>query len=53
MNFKDCIEFANANRTCFLAMVDGNQPRVRAFGMWFADDKGFYFQTESIKAVYT
>lgn len=52
MNFKECIEFANANRICFFATADGNQPRVRAFEMWFADDKGFYFQTESVKAIY-
>ena len=52
MNFKECIEFANANRICFFATADGNQPRVRALGMWFADDKGFYFQTESVKAIY-
>lgn len=52
MNFKECIEFANENRTCFFATAEGNQPRVRALGMWFADDKGFYFQTEAVKALY-
>jgi uncharacterized pyridoxamine 5'-phosphate oxidase family protein len=52
MNFKDCIDFANANRICFLATADGNQPRVRPLGMWSADEKGFIFQTEPIKAVY-
>jgi pyridoxamine 5'-phosphate oxidase len=52
MNFKDCIEFATAIHNCYLATADGNQPHVRVFGLWFADDTGFYFQTESVKAVY-
>ena len=52
MNFKDCIEFANANPICFFATADGNQPRVRPLGMWFADDKGFVYQTETVKAIY-
>jgi pyridoxamine 5'-phosphate oxidase len=52
MNFKDYIEFANANPICFFATADGNQPRVRPLGMWFADAKGFVFQTETVKAIY-
>ena len=51
MDFKDCIKFANENPICYLATVDGDQPRVRAFGMWFADDKGFHFHTGAPKAV--
>ena len=51
MSFQECIEFANENNTCYLATVEGDQPRVRAFALWFADDKGFYFQTESVKAL--
>jgi len=31
--------------------VDGDQPRVRAFGMWFADKDGF-FSTSKAKSVY-
>lgn len=46
MDFKDCINFANENKTCYLATVDGDQPRVRALGMHYADDiairKRFY-----------
>jgi pyridoxamine 5'-phosphate oxidase len=53
MDFKECIDFANAIRTCYIATMDGNQPRVRALGMLFADDRGFYFQIESMKAVCT
>lgn len=52
MDFKDCYEFANANRTCYLATTEGDQPRVRALGMWYADETGFYFQAQTVKAMY-
>ena len=52
MNFQDCIEFANKSHTAYFATVDGDQPRVRPIGLWFADEQGFYFQTESVKAFY-
>ncbi|HUT68131.1 MAG TPA: pyridoxamine 5'-phosphate oxidase family protein [Dehalococcoidales bacterium] len=51
MNFKDCVNFANENKTCYLATVDGDQPRVRALGMWYADETGFYFQAQTVKAM--
>jgi uncharacterized pyridoxamine 5'-phosphate oxidase family protein len=51
MEFKECVEFANENKTCYLATVDGDQPRVRAMGMWYADETGFYFQAQSVKAL--
>ena len=51
MNFQDCVKFANEHPVCYVATVEGDQPRVRALRMWFADDKGFYFQTESTKSV--
>jgi pyridoxamine 5'-phosphate oxidase len=51
MDFKDCVEFANENNTCYLATTEGDQPRVRALGMWFADETGFYFQAQTVKAV--
>jgi pyridoxamine 5'-phosphate oxidase len=49
---KDCADFANANTTCYLATCDGDQPHVRAMGMWFADETGFYFQSQTVKALY-
>ena len=52
MNFQDCVKFANECRVCYIATTEGNQPHVRPLGMWFADDKGFFFQTESVKSVY-
>jgi pyridoxamine 5'-phosphate oxidase len=51
MDFQECVEFANANRICYLATTEGDQPRVRAMGMCFADETGFYFNTESPKAL--
>lgn len=51
MDFKECVDFANQNKTCYLATVEVDQPRVRAMGMHYADETGFYFNTESTKAV--
>ncbi len=51
MNLKDCIKFANENPVCYLATVEGDQPRVRGFLMWFADENGFYFHTGASKRV--
>jgi pyridoxamine 5'-phosphate oxidase len=50
MDFKDCIKFANDYRNCYVATVEGDQPRVRPVGLWYADEKGFYIQTQSVKA---
>ena len=49
MDFKDCIKFANETPVCYLATADGDQPRVRALGFWFADETGFYFQIGAVK----
>jgi len=51
MDLDGCIKFANDNPVCYVATVDGDQPRVRAFGLWFADKTGFYFCTGAPKAV--
>jgi pyridoxamine 5'-phosphate oxidase len=51
MNLQDCIKFATENPVCFVATAEGNQPRVRTFMMWFADENGFYFATLSPKQV--
>lgn len=51
MDFKDYTDFANEAKTCYLATVDGDQPRVRALGMWYADETGFYFQAQTVKAM--
>jgi pyridoxamine 5'-phosphate oxidase len=49
MDIKDCIKFANDNPVCYLATVEGDQPRVRALLFWFADKTGFYFQSGTFK----
>jgi pyridoxamine 5'-phosphate oxidase len=51
MNIQDCIQFTNQNPVCYMATVEGDQPRVRALGFWFADETGFYFQTATIKEI--
>jgi pyridoxamine 5'-phosphate oxidase len=49
MNLQECIKFANDHPVCYIATTDGDQPRVRAVLMWFADENGFYFETLSPK----
>jgi len=49
MRITDCIKFSNENPVCYLATAEGDQPRVRAIGFWFANKTGFYFQTSSFK----
>ncbi len=51
MDFKEYVDFANEAKTCYLATMDGDQPRVRALGMWYADETGFYFQAQTVKAM--
>lgn len=52
MNFTDCVNFANKIKDCAMATVEGDQPKVRMMGLWFADQSGFYFQAWAFKAVY-
>ncbi|BDZ70771.1 pyridoxamine 5'-phosphate oxidase family protein [Methanobacterium petrolearium] len=49
MEFADCVKFANENPVAWLATVDGDQPRVRGMGLWYADETGFYFQAATMK----
>jgi pyridoxamine 5'-phosphate oxidase len=51
MDFQDCIKFATENPVCYLATADGDQPRVRTFLLWYADESGFYFVPMSTKEV--
>ena len=43
MTFKECVDFANGHPLCYVATVEGDQPRVRPLLMWFAAAEGFYF----------
>jgi pyridoxamine 5'-phosphate oxidase len=51
MDFQDCCKFATENPVCYLATADGDQPRVRTFLLWYADESGFYFVPMSVKEV--
>ncbi len=53
MDISDCIKFATENPTCAIATVEGDKPKVRYVRMCFADETGFYFQTESPKAIHS
>ena len=52
MEYKDCAEFAAKCGTVFIATTEGNQPHVRPLALQFADERGFYFQTEPVKNFY-
>ena len=52
MDFNDCIKFANENKACFFATAESKQPRVRGILLWFADQTGFYFNTNAPKSFY-
>ena len=52
MDLQDCITFANENLVASIATIEGDQPRVRLFAMWFADETGFYFHTGAMKSIY-
>jgi uncharacterized pyridoxamine 5'-phosphate oxidase family protein len=51
MDLSDCIRFAIENPVTYIATSDGDQPRVRAFAMWFCDNTGFYYHTGTPKNV--
>ena len=52
MTTPECIKFATEHPVCSLATVDGDQPRVRTFLLWRANENGFYFETFNPKDVY-
>lgn len=52
MNVEKCVEFANKNPISWMASTEGDQPRVRALGMWFADENGYYFQIRASTDMY-
>jgi pyridoxamine 5'-phosphate oxidase len=43
MDIQDCVNFATENPVCYLATADGDQPKVRTWLLWYADESGFYF----------
>jgi uncharacterized pyridoxamine 5'-phosphate oxidase family protein len=48
---EDYIKFANENPISFLATVEGRQPRVRGFQLWYADKSGLYYSSAAGKDV--
>ena len=44
MDLQSCIDFATKQYVAYFATVEGDQPRVRPLGLWFANENGFYFQ---------
>ena len=52
MDLQECVDFATKYPVCSLATVDGDQPRVRTFLLWRANETGFYFETFNPKDVY-
>ena len=36
----------------YIATAEGDQPRVRAFAMWFCDNTGFYYHTGTPKKIF-
>jgi pyridoxamine 5'-phosphate oxidase len=50
MDFQDCIKFATEQHVAYFATEENGQPRVRPIGLWFADEHGLYFQSQTVKA---
>ncbi|TAN62934.1 pyridoxamine 5'-phosphate oxidase [bacterium] len=48
----ECVKFTNENPRCFLATVEGDQPRVRGMHLMFSNEQGFYFTTGNFKGMY-
>ena len=52
MTKDEIYEFINANRTAWMATVEGDQPRVRAMGIPKADENGIIIQTWTLKDIH-
>ena len=48
---EDYIKFANENPISFLATVEGDQPRVRGFQLWYADKSGLQRHSAAAKDI--
>jgi pyridoxamine 5'-phosphate oxidase len=51
MDLQECIKFATENPVCYLATAEVDQPRVRTWLLWYADESGFYFVPLASKQV--
>ncbi len=52
MEVNEYIKFANENPISYLATMEGNQPRVRGFQLWYADNTGLYYSSAAGKEIY-
>jgi uncharacterized pyridoxamine 5'-phosphate oxidase family protein len=52
MTRQEILEWIRTHRLCYLATVEGDQPRVRAFACIRADENGILFSTQTYKDVY-
>ena len=53
MSKEDVLAFVRENPACFIATMDGDQPRVRGFLTVLFDDGKLYFTTGTMKSVYS
>lgn len=49
MNKKEILEFMSTYKSCVLATVEGNKPRVRGMMIFRADEDGIVFHTGTFK----
>lgn len=52
MSYQDVLAFVQENPACFIATIDGDQPRVRGFLTVLFNDGKIYFTTGTMKNVY-
>lgn len=52
MSYQDVLDFVKENPVCFIATMEGDQPRVRGFLAVLFDDGKIYFTTGTMKRVY-
>ncbi len=52
MSKEEVLEFVRQNPVCFIATMDGDQPRVRGFLAVLFNDGNIYFTTGTMKRVY-
>ena len=53
MSKEEVLAFVRENPACFIATMDGDQPRVRGFLTVLFDDGKLYFTTGTMKSVYS
>lgn len=52
MNKQEIFDLMNSNPACFMATLEGDQPRVRGMLLYKADEAGIIFHTGIMKDLY-